>query len=373
MIASPKSLDADAPTPAPTYARIDTIKVTFPYDRLPESAGAGRRLKLEGGARLGGYREREIGWLEFSAPRVACGNNLIGLRAERLAETLERVLADAEGHGLRHRLDSVGDARVRRLDLCRDFADAFEAPYIMEAFSRLAVSKTTTVELIMSEGMASGLVFRNGSWRMILYRKDLEYGKKDERRSAIPGVMRFEAQLKREGVEATWIKAHGRLRVVSDITAERVEAWARAAFERNLFHTPILRENAVVDAVLRLGMTPNRSLLTLGAMAAISAGDGLEWAGYAETTQSKLASDATKAGVLSAGISRSVQLDWEAGVIVSYETDASARDLYARGETITPETPPVSRILACSPKGESGVMPPRPRHAASDREALKVA
>lgn len=311
---------------------LDTVRVSFRCERLPGEMRYRRRkiVKLSHDARFGQEEwQAGLAWLEFSAAKQEHGHNLAPLsRSSLLAPIVGGLMEELEGRGARIAIDDPGEARLRRIDFAHDFSGVHQSASIL--LGRLGMPAPSDTDTCLwadrATGQPANLVIGNKSWKVRLYRKDLE----DERAAA--GALRFELELDREGLRTQWVQNVG-LRTVSDVTDDKAETCARLMFEHcslGVVFRPLHSLAAAVDA-LDLD-TPTRKALAYAAATLLGSGGGFGWLGYGASSRSRLTALAAKAGLVAAELDHAIRLDWEARQVKAVGTATSPTPAVSGGQ-----------------------------------------
>jgi len=197
---------------------MDTIGLSFPIEKAilePETAAvcytkAGeewryRRHLPSGGVISWGLAERA--WVEASLPKRLSGENIGGLEIENVGGVLEDLWGEAsevvEPSG------KLGEAKITRLDLVRDFDDVGSLTELAMGLSRVKQPGRALVSVVHDGDLSGALTLRIGTKTSWLGRT---YDKHHETKGQAPvGRVRFEAQLRKEALQSVWAKDLGKV------------------------------------------------------------------------------------------------------------------------------------------------------------------
>ncbi|MEX0755005.1 MAG: hypothetical protein WD556_07800 [Actinomycetota bacterium] len=255
---------------------VDRLEITMPISTMvgPSEWGGRRRGRfrvdlevgngvafLTAGPSLGGGKSAS---LDFNPSRIL-GDDLFLCPPSRVIETFDLVLCS----GVLDRVGPIGspiDARVRRVDVTRDFR--VEDPLVfIEALwgTRSPYEKRRILHRDQTTGGVSGLGVSTGKQGWVnLYDRGLRVGLRD-----LAGL-RWEAQCR-----SAWA-ARGGIRRVGDITEGAVRRLAADRWEWSRMGETIAGRSSVARAVWALDISPARKRSLLGHIVAVGEGIGDE-------------------------------------------------------------------------------------------------
>ena len=273
------------------------------------------------GVREGGGVPVSWGKVEFNPARVVDPDGVGLCPVVELVPIIARAL-EAAGEVLEVATE-VGDMRVKRLDVARDFEDV-EAPgfyvrgllQVKRKWARYASVYNDPVR-----GCAETLRVGSGSGMVRLYDKHQESPGK-----AAPGHLRWEAECR-----SGWTDRYGNIRTVQDLTTTNIGQLASDRWEWSSMGVEVAATDRVIEKILRAG---HRDDCPKGCQEHLSAAEQRGFYGYmvftargwetptSSSTQAKYAKIARELSVsLSAEELRSSvssegftgRLDWDSG------------------------------------------------------------
>lgn len=201
---------------------------------------------------------------------------------------------------------SVDEVRVTRLDVARDFRDVENPTLTLSALIAMPRkwARTGVVHFDPKGLGTETLSIASGTAGMTrLYDKWIHTSG-----AVPPGTVRFEAECRKP-----WLKAYGKIKLLGDVTQERVEILALNRWEWSQMGIVTVGDpEDLVAAVRRLGLKGMDALALVGWLVAQSTGGGIRPA--SRTTEAKLRRLARDAGVaLASDVTLSRRLDFPSG------------------------------------------------------------
>lgn len=285
-------------------------KLVAGIDTLHSGARVGVDLK-HGGA--------PEAWVEFSAPKIANGDNVVPLPLREAVAVGREVYEEASA--LVDWVDDFDNLRVLRLDVDNDFQEVPQQDALLGALARVRAPYSPKTRLFPDASKNGATTLTRGPasrWLATLYSKEgeaLHRARYAEDKAAAAreverakGRLRYEARLRPE--------AMGRhLRLVRDLEADALSGLARSYFDRVGYGLEVSGMQRVVATVMAADtMRTNTKLALIGWLF-------LEAQGIpAEQHRNRRADYARRARELGVGaaellelaVSESVRLDYEA-------------------------------------------------------------
>jgi hypothetical protein len=203
----------------------------------------------------------------------------------------------------------VGVAKVRRIDIARDFENVDRPAYVVSGLGPIPRpwARRNLVHYDPARKGAQTLMVGSGAGVVRLYDKAAETDGK------AAGVLRWEAENRRD-----WCNKYGGISTVDDINDENVERLGRDRWEWSAMGTEVAAMEAVVEKVMRSGLSFAEQRALLGYMAMRTAGADVR---AAKATHAKYRRQARELGVTmevasDEAASFSARLDLDAGTVV---------------------------------------------------------
>lgn len=263
------------------------------------------------------------GWVEFSAPKIATGSNVVALPLGQAVEVAWDVCREAEG--IVSWLDPFERMRVQRVDPVRDFEGVEHQVPLLTGLSKLRAAYNPKTRLFPDPAKAGAMTLTRGPatrWQSTLYDKEGEarhrarYAPEAEKAqrqrdiTSAAGRLRFEARLRSDVLEDQ--------RTIADLTEAGLAGLRRKYFERVGYGMEVAGMDRAVALVAVSNMTEVAKLQTLGYLLAESQGLPVH---FGRTTVWKYRKRCEELGVTAADMASlattSVRLDYEAGAVVA--------------------------------------------------------
>jgi hypothetical protein len=246
----------------------------------------------------GGY----IGKVEANPARVLDPDGWEGLDPSRLFEAVEKMGRTA-GELVRP-AGPIVEARVKRLDVCRDF-ETDDPASIVRGLGPVhrPWSRRNLVHFDPARGGAQTLMVGSASGVVRLYDKHAETKGK-----APKGTLRWEVEARSQ-----WAQRYGQMQQLGDITEDTVrelaeDRWNWSAMDRELSAT-----EHIVDKVMRLDVSSTVKERLVGRLVMEQMGSAYPMSKNTATKYRRMVKDLGIALDPEAAGGRSTRLDWETG------------------------------------------------------------
>lgn len=306
---------------------IDSLRVAVPLGGWQTDApptrydGRGNLVLLDGKARARLQSVTGVGlaYVEASLPKVLLGSNVDPLPYERMREAIETILRDLGRHLV---VDDAREAalRVLRVDLVRDFEGVIDHGLLLRGLETTPRNRCYHGQLHSHGGEPETLTFGVHSWSITLYDKHAE-----SKGVAPKGRLRCEVRLRERRLGQKWTQERGgAIRVVSDISEDRMEQLARASFDLAGLGSRVVSKPEALRRASELPLKPQERAALM--LVLECDGGGLR-SGFDAKTVRKYRKLARDNGLqIRPDESRTeVWLDWDAGVGRTVEGRASGR------------------------------------------------
>ena len=241
--------------------RVDTLGVSVPvepgfevrggavsiskYGQPDETVTVRHALPRGGFVALG---KGERAWIELSAKAAGEGSNVYALTVPEALESIREAITEAADFCTvvpGHRFE---DSRLVRVDGVRDFEAVDHIPELLSGLARVPSPDARYKRQIITSGEHNGAQTLRVGPRA---HGSLLYSKFEEcRRPEAKGRLRFETRQHREQLTSKFAAENGgHMRVVGDMTSEKVATLTRASFKRAGFDRPVLPAQAVAATV----------------------------------------------------------------------------------------------------------------------------
>lgn len=334
-----------------TFVRteVDTIRLRAPVRDFAAAAGrmAERRSRtgldgvervieassrLPGGARVKVDQLREVPEcaVEFSAPKVATGSNVIPLSLPATLDVAREVVAQVdELVGFKVPFEQM---RVQRIDLDRDFEDVDNIGPLLSALSRLPAPNNPQTRYFPDPSRGNAATLTRGSaarWQSTLYSKEgeaqhrLRTARTDEQKAAAAvelataaGRLRFELRTRTE------VLGDRGLRLVGDLNDDELARMRREYFDRVGYGLEVSGMQVAVARVMGAeveGLTEHKRLALIGWLSAQAYGMAPDLSRASGFRYKALARDVgvAAADLLEVATTASVRLDFDSARAVA--------------------------------------------------------
>lgn len=151
--------------------------------------------------------------------------------------------------------DEVGEMRVKRIDVARDFTGVDRPDFYVRGLGpvKRPWARRNGVYFDPSRNGAQTLHVGSGAGSVRLYDKDAESG------GNAPGVLRWEVEAR-----ASWAQNYGGMKVLGDVSTETVGRLAANRWEWSAMGVEVTATERVLEAVQRSGLTPAKQRSFLG-------------------------------------------------------------------------------------------------------------
>ncbi|MDQ3956681.1 MAG: hypothetical protein M3285_14180 [Actinomycetota bacterium] len=192
--------------------------------------------------------------VEFNPSRVEDPDGVSLAPVEALAKVVPLVLRKASE--LVDVDQAVTDARVKRLDVARDFTDVERSDFYLRGLGpvRRPWARRNLVHFDPSRNGAQTLMVGSGAGSVRLYDKHAESQGK-----AAPGTLRWEVEAR-----GGWAKNYGGIRALEDLTRSNVEALAQNRWEWSAMGVEVSAADRVIEKVQRSELSPAKQRSFLG-------------------------------------------------------------------------------------------------------------
>jgi hypothetical protein len=177
-------------------------------------------------------------WVEFSAPKVGTGSNVVALPLREAVEVAREVYTEAGD--LVQWADRFEHLRVQRIDLDRDFEDVSGQDSLLGALARVKAPYAPKTRLYPDSERSGATTLTRGPasrWLATLYSKEGEarhrhrYARGEAKVQAAADLARAEGRLRYE-LRLRSDVLGPRLRLVQDLEAEPLAQLCRGYFDR---------------------------------------------------------------------------------------------------------------------------------------------
>jgi hypothetical protein len=241
---------------------------------------------LRSGARVGMDKLNAGGWeawIEYSAPKIATGSNVIALPLREAIEVSEQVYAEA-GEVVTW-MEHFEHMRVQRIDPDRDFEGVEHQVPLLTGLSKLRAAYNPKTRLFPDPTKAGAMTLTRGPatrWQSTLYSKEgeaahrLRYAQPEHRDQlardleTAKGRLRFEARLRSD------VLAPAGIRTIADLTVEKLAGQRRKYFNRVGYGMEVAGMQVAVAKVAGSGLTVPQQVAVLGYMLLESQGVGVD-------------------------------------------------------------------------------------------------
>jgi hypothetical protein len=249
-----------------------------------------------------------LAYVEASLPNVLLGSNIDPLPHERMDEAIGTILGDLRRHLV---VDDAHEAalRVLRLDLVRDFEGITDHGLLLRGLEITPRNLRYHGQLHSHGGEPETLTIGVHSWSVTLYDKHAE-----SKGVAPRGRLRCEVRLRERRLGQKWTQEHGgAIRVVSDISEDRMEELARASFDLTGLGSRVVSKPEALRRANALPLRPQERAALMLVLECDGSGLG---SGFDAKTVRKYRKMARDHGLqIRPDESRTeVWLDWDAGV-----------------------------------------------------------
>lgn len=172
---------------------------------------------------------------------------------DQAASALEDAI-DAASSLLVPACPSVGEMKLRRLDVARDFTDVDRPDLLLPGLAPLPRpwARRNLVHFDPARGGAQTLMVGSGAGVVRLYDKDAETG------GAAPGVLRWEAECRKD-----WCDKYGGMSTVNDLDQQNVSNLGQNRWDWSAMGREVESTEAIIEKVMRSGLsfTEQRNLI----------------------------------------------------------------------------------------------------------------
>lgn len=314
---------------AAAAARLQSRRVDLGLDgreRVVEASG-----RLPGGARVKVDQLREVPEcaVEFSAPKVANGSNVVPLPlAEAIAVAREVVGQVDELVGFTVPFEAM---RVQRIDLDRDFEDVDNIGPLLSALSRLPAPNNPATRYFPDPSRGNAATLTRGSparWQSTLYSKEgealsrLRSARTDEQKAAATvDVQKAQRRLRFELRSRTEVLGDRGLRLVGDLDDDALAGMRRYYFDRVGYGLEVTGMQVAVARVMEAetDVSVNRRLALIGWLSAQAYGMAPDLSTRTGFRYKSLAQEigVAPADLLEVAATSSVRLDFDAARMVA--------------------------------------------------------
>jgi hypothetical protein len=202
--------------------------------------------------------------------------------------------------------ENVGEFRVKRLDVARDFQTSHGEFYVRGlAPVHRAWARRNLVHFDPARKGAQTLMVGSGTGVVRLYDKEAETGGQ-----APPGTLRFEAECR-----SAWCSNYAGIDCLDDVTDSNVDQLARNRWEWSGMGTDVAAMERVVEVAKRSGLSPRELCSFLGYVTLLANGSGRV---VSKNTATKYRRMARSLGVSISELEESSarflgRLDWDQG------------------------------------------------------------
>lgn len=196
------------------------------------------------------------GKIEFNPSRAVQGSEPGGhsLAAPSEVRGAAQRAVDVASALLVPAVPDVGAMRVRRLDVARDFVDVARPDFLVRGLGPVhrPWARRNLVHYDPARSGAQTLMVGSGAGVVRLYDKDMETGGK------APGVLRWEAECRRD-----WCEKYGGVTTLDEVSDESVARLGLNRWEWSQMGTEVEAMEAVVEKVMRsdLSFAEQRGLI----------------------------------------------------------------------------------------------------------------
>lgn len=157
----------------------------------------------------------------------------------------------------------AGALKVRRLDVARDFSEVERPEYLIRGLGPVhrPWARRNLVHYDPSKSGAQTLMVGSGAGVVRLYDKN------QETRGETPGVVRWEAECRRD-----WVQKYGGMTDLEDVNDENVERLGRDRWEWSAMETEVAAMEAIVEKVMRSDLSFAEQRGLIGYLTMIAAG-----------------------------------------------------------------------------------------------------
>ena len=298
---------------------IDTLRLAFPIQQWRAIPPAVESIDYQGGTTWSKWHLEAGGsfgagngraWVEASLPVRMMGNNTVALPFCDLYAAIEDLMTEvATIVDFDPAAVTPDKLRVPRVDLVRDFDGVTTPALLIAGLGQNRQPGRSQVLRHSDHGRAESLtVTMKTSWTATAYDKHRE-----SKGLAPAGRVRFEARLKTRRLQGAWASRHGGpVRVIADMTEEKMEKLARSTFDAVGFGATVMTREEVARRVAESGLSGQEQATLVGHLVYQAAGMGSPLSEGSERKYEKIARelgvrlhpDALQAGM---------RLDWETG------------------------------------------------------------
>lgn len=280
--------------------------------------GSGARIGVDK-LHAGGWE----GWVEFSAPKVGTGSNVVALPLRQAVDVARDVFREAEA--VVNWLDPFERTRVQRIDLDRDFDGVEHQVPLLTGLSKLRAAYNPKTRLFPDPAKSGAMTLTRGPasrWLSTLYDKEGEArhraryapeAEKAQRQNDITsaaGRLRFEARLRSDVL--------GGQRTIGDLVEDELAGLRRKYFERVGYGMEVAGMDRAVALIVASDLTEAAKIQTLGYLVMESQGMP---AAFGRTTVWKYRKRCEELGVTAADMqsmaTTAVRLDYDAGTVIA--------------------------------------------------------
>jgi hypothetical protein len=201
----------------------------------------------------------------------------------------------------------IGDARVKRLDVARDFCEVERPDFFVRGL--LGVKRPWARRSFTysdpSRNCAETLAVGSGVGMVRLYDKHQETAKAPE------GTLRWEVEAR-----SAWLARLASIRTVEDINSESVAALAADRWDWSAMGVEVSAAQRVIEKVKRSGLSPAKQRSLLGHLMLVAAGERSELGKNQVTEYNRLQRDlgiVISPDMLGSSGGFVARLDWDSG------------------------------------------------------------